>query len=143
MKGQDQEEGGRYASALATTLEASAVPFGYTVTIWSSGALLTHFHGSPGPLDVAGFIAGALLAFAGLGLAAHSVVRMDSPPPSRRSRVLAGSMDVVAVGLAVGAVTLLVAIPGPLAWALGSLTATVVFLVSASVQLAVAVRIRG
>jgi hypothetical protein len=33
--------------AFATTVSASAAPYGYTLTVWSSGALLIHFRGSP------------------------------------------------------------------------------------------------
>lgn len=37
------------AAALATILAASAIPFGYTIATWSSGALLITSHGEAFP----------------------------------------------------------------------------------------------
>src|SRR5438045_1100713 len=39
--------GNRYASALATVLRASALPYGYTVTVWTSGVVLIRHRGLP------------------------------------------------------------------------------------------------
>ena|SRR5215211_2249260 len=58
-------------AALGTMVAASAAPYGYTVTIWSSGAVLMHSHGTPNVGDVFLFIAGALTGFALLSLAAQ------------------------------------------------------------------------
>lgn len=43
-----------------TMVETSAIPFGYTATIWCSGALLIHFRAQPNVGDVFAFLAGAL-----------------------------------------------------------------------------------
>ena len=38
--------------ALGTVVLASAAPYGFTVSLWSSGALLIHFRGNPNVGDV-------------------------------------------------------------------------------------------
>jgi hypothetical protein len=50
-------------AALATNVAASAAPYGYTVTLWSSGAILMASHGMPHVADVFAFLAGALAGF--------------------------------------------------------------------------------
>jgi hypothetical protein len=62
-------EGSRLRSAFETLLGSSATPYGYTLTIWSSGAIARHFRGSPNVGEVFLFMAGALLAFTGPGYA--------------------------------------------------------------------------
>jgi hypothetical protein len=37
----------RYRSALRATVAASAAPYGYTLTIWTTGAILSHARGIP------------------------------------------------------------------------------------------------
>jgi hypothetical protein len=122
-------------AALGTTITASAAPYGYTLTIWSSGAILIRSHGSPTVGDVFIFIAGALLGFGLLGALAHgAVARKESQ--RRQERVLAAALDWVAVGAAAGAVALLAEIPSWVAWLIAPLVATVVYLLAAAVQLA-------
>ena len=38
----------RYLDGLASTLAGAAVPYGYGVVIWSSGAFVMHSHSTPG-----------------------------------------------------------------------------------------------
>ncbi len=37
----------RYLAALATVVRGSAIPYGYTITIWTSGVVLEHGHPKP------------------------------------------------------------------------------------------------
>jgi len=59
-----------------------------------------------------------------------------TPIDRRRDRVVAGVLDWVALGAVVAAVVAISEIPGWAAWLLGPFTATVLYLVVASLQLA-------
>ena len=123
-------------AALGTMVAASAAPYGYTVTIWSSGAVLMHAHGVPSIADVFLFLAGALTGFGLLGLLAHgAVARMESLDHAG-DRVIAGTLHWLAVGSAVGCVTLIALVHDWEAWPLGSFAATTIYIAGASLQLA-------
>lgn len=53
--------------SLAAVASGSAVPYGYTVTLWSSGAVLSHAHGAPDVPRIALFMLGALAGFTAFG----------------------------------------------------------------------------
>lgn len=127
-----------YRRAMVTMLEASAAPYGYTVTMWSSGAVAVHLRGSPGLLEIALFAGGAVVAFALLAVLLRPAARDISPLPPGPSRLVAGSVDFLAVGLAVGVAGLAALIPTQPAWALVSFVATALYLLIASLQLALA-----
>lgn len=127
----------QFRAALGTIVSASAAPYGYTVSLWSSGALLIHFHGLPRVGDVFLFLSGALLGFALVGAFAHGALRTTAPLAPDSGHVLTGLLHWFSVGVAVGSVALVAEVPGWIAWSLGSLVATTVYLVGASLQLAV------
>ena len=128
------------ASAFATMLEASAAPYGYTIAIWSSGALLIHYRTAPDVGEVFLFVAGAVVGFTLLGLVGRRAVETAKALGQGPARVWAGILDWFAVGLAVGAVALLAQIESWVAWPLGSFSATTVYFAAASLQLGLAVR---
>jgi hypothetical protein len=136
----DDRQPSLYA-AFATMLEASAAPYGYTITIWSSGAVLMHFRGMPAVVDVFAFLAGAVAGFTLLGALGRPFIKRAKPLPPGPPSVWAGAMDWLAVGLAVGAAALIAKIPSWVAWPAASLTATVVYLGAATLQLALATRV--
>ena len=136
MTGRHGTHGQQLSVSLGTVVAASAAPYGYTVTLWSSGALLTHFRGTPNVADVFLFAAGALIGFGLLGLAAHRSLQMNDPLPPGPERVIAGILHWFAVGAALGTVALLAEIQGWVAWPLCSFTGTVLYLLLASLQLA-------
>jgi hypothetical protein len=45
----------------------SVAPYGYTLTVWTSGAVLTHARGIPSTADALLFMLGAVLGFALVG----------------------------------------------------------------------------
>ena len=49
----------RYRSALRATIAASAAPYGYTLTVWTSGAVLSHARGIPSAAEALLFLGGA------------------------------------------------------------------------------------
>jgi hypothetical protein len=116
---------------------ASAAPYGYTISIWSSGAVLFNAHGTPRVPEVFAFLAGALLGFGLLALAAQGALARMETLDHVPDRVLAGALHWLAAGAAVGAAALLAEIHGWEAWLLGSFAATLIYLLGASAQLSV------
>jgi hypothetical protein len=135
----DRDPHARYGlrSSLATIIPATAAPYGYTLAVWSCGAVLLRSHGTPSLTDTLLFVAGAIAGFNLLGAVAIGVLGHARSIDRRRDRVLAGVFDWVALGAVVAAVTATSAIRGWAAWLLGPFTATVVYLSIASLQLAV------
>jgi hypothetical protein len=128
---------GTLRAALGTIVAASAAPYGYTVTLWSSGAVLLRSHGAPHVAEVFAFAAGALAGFGLMALLARgALARMESLDDAA-DRVWAGALHWLAVGMAVGAVALLAEIHGWEAWPLGSFSATALYIFAASLQLTV------
>jgi hypothetical protein len=126
----------RCARGLGTIVAASAAPYGYTISIWSSGAVLLRSRGVPTVAEVFAFLAGALAGFGVMALAAQgAVTRMESLDHTP-DRVLAGALHWLAAGSAVGAAALLAEIPGWEAWPLASFAATTIYILGASAQLA-------
>src|SRR5690606_5818631 len=105
--------------------------------LWSSGALLIDTHGTPSVGEVLTFVAGAAAGFAVMGMLAKGALQRNELFDHAPHRVLAGALHWLAISAAVGAVALLAQIQGPAAWPLGSLAATSIYILAASVQLAV------
>jgi hypothetical protein len=59
---------GRYVSALSTVVERAGVAYGYTLTIWSAGALCIRRFGLPDTPRVVLFAAGGTLGYVPLAL---------------------------------------------------------------------------
>lgn len=130
----------RTLGALAAVLRGSAVPYGYALTVWATHSVLTNEHGNPDVWEVALFIVGAVAAFALLGLIAERFAARTLQP-ARVDLIRAGTIHVVAIGIAFGAAALIALLPGAIAWALGSFAATALYLSIASVELVVAQRL--
>jgi hypothetical protein len=124
-------------AALGTIVAASAAPYGYTISIWSTGAVLMRSHGTPRVTDVFAFLAGALAGFGLMGLLAQGALLRMEPLEHPPDRVLAGAMHWLAAGGAVAAAALIAHhIHRWEAWPLGSLAATSIYILGASIQLA-------
>jgi hypothetical protein len=119
----------RFASGLHLALERIAMPYGYTLTIWSSGAMLLHRHGLPSPGDVFLFIGGSGAAVLTLTVVARR--RRLVPMPADTSRLqLTGALQVLSIVAAVGVAGLAASMPGAAAWAAASFTATGTFVLA-------------
>lgn len=119
-------------SPLTIALQAAAIPHGYTLSIWGSGAFLLRYRGVPDFVDVLTFIGGsscafALLASLGRFVRGHS----DHTGPSGR-RLLTGSLGWASAGVAVGAAAGLAQVRGWWAWPTASFAATAVYFVAVS-----------
>lgn len=123
-------------AALGTIVAASAAPYGYTISMWSSGAILIHTHGTPRVAEVFAFLAGALTAFGLLSLLAQGPIARMELLDHAGDRVLAGALHWVAAGAAVATSALLAQLLTWEAWPLASFAATTIYLVGASAQLA-------
>jgi hypothetical protein len=55
---------GRYRSGLRNVIGSSATAYRYTLTVWSTGMVLSHAYEPPSPSLVFSFFGGAVLAFA-------------------------------------------------------------------------------
>jgi len=133
---------GRYLQALVTIVRGSAVPYGYTLTIWTTGAAVERRHGTPAIGDIFMFLGGAIAGFA---LVATSARRL-APEPVEKSRdelTWTGMIQLIAVALALGAGALVALISGPTAWALAAFAATSAYLLLAAMELALVDRVRS
>lgn len=120
-------------------VRSSAIPYGYTVTIWTSGAAIESSHGTPTVADAFLFVLGAMAGFAVLSLVTQ--VERDPPlQPHRGDLIRTGLIQVVAVGLALGAVALVALIHSLAVWPVGAFVATLVYLAGAGVELALTSR---
>jgi hypothetical protein len=129
----------RYLAALATVVRNSAVPYGYTVSLWTAGAVLEHGHGTPGVGQAYLFLAGAAAGFVLVALVAWRAAP-HSLEPTSRDLVRTGAINVLALALALGAASLVAMIHGTAAWPASSFVATSVYLLVAGVELAAAHR---
>jgi hypothetical protein len=94
-----------YKSALRTTVAASAAPYGYTLTIWTSGAVLSHARGIPSSTSAVLFLIGAVGAYALVGALVFAGLSEQQAPESARA-VVWGALHFFSVGLALGAASL-------------------------------------
>ena len=128
----------RYKSALRVTIASSAAPYGYTLTIWTSGAVLSHAQGIPNAGEALLLLAGAVAAYALVGgLAFGGLSEQLVPEPARA--VVWGGLQLVSVALAIGAASLVAHfVEDPAAWLLGGFLVTGVYLVASAAQLTIA-----
>ncbi|MGI8558617.1 MAG: hypothetical protein ACR2ND_09950 [Solirubrobacteraceae bacterium] len=117
----------------------SAIPYGYTLTIWTSGAAIEHSHGTPTVGDTFLFLIGAVAGFAVLGSLSQFT---DETPlrPKTEDLIRTGLTQGVAVGLALGAAALVALLHSFAAWALGGFAATLIYLAVVAMVLAVSSR---
>jgi hypothetical protein len=128
-----------YRSHLQSAVAASAAPYGYTLTIWTSGAVASHERGLPTTGDALLFLLGAVFGF---GLAA--AIAYGRPTEIFASREhgmvrLWGGFHLISVGLAIAASSLVVsAVESWLAWPLVGLIATFTYLLVIAGQFTIA-----
>jgi hypothetical protein len=131
MRSNDDKAHSSTDIALGSMVSARTAPYGYTVSLWGSGALPIHSHSFPDVGEIFLFAAGALGGYTLVGLIAHAELH-PTPPAVGPERVIAGALN----WFAVGAVALLARIPGSVARQLGPFAATTLYLLGAAVELA-------
>jgi hypothetical protein len=122
----------RYRTDLRGVVGSGATAYGYTLTVWSSGAVLSGAYGPPSPLEAFAFLAEAVVAFAVVGALAFGGVTAEFGGGSDRVE-LWGSFLFLSLGLAVAATWLTSSFaPGFVRWPLGAFVATGAYLVISS-----------
>ncbi len=130
-----------YRGAVAALLHSAAVPYGYTLTVWGSTALVASRSSRPRVADVFLFVAGATVAFAAMGVLSrgrHSSV----PSPKGPDMLVTGVSQLVAVGASVAVALALSAMHSAIVWPGAGFAVTAVFFSVASAGLAVTMRTR-
>ncbi len=130
---------GRYREHLQAVVASSAAPYGYTLTIWTSGAVTTHAQGIPTAAEALLFLVGAVTGFACVGALAHGsatrILRVQSESTVR----LWGGFHLPSVGLAIACSSLVAAVvDGALTWLFVGLVATSVYLLVIAAQFTLA-----
>lgn len=124
----------RYGRNLRTAVGASDAPYGFTLAIWTSGALLVHADGLPNTFDALSFMVGSVLAFALIGSIAFGGITAHFEEEPRKS-ALWGNFHFLSVGAAIGAATLTANhVQGRLVWPLVAFVVTAVYLLILGVE---------
>jgi hypothetical protein len=121
---------------LRGSIAASAAPYGYTLTVWSCGAVAMHVLGEPAPGDVLLFLAGGSIGFLVVATLAYGGFSADLETPPYKRITLFGTTHVASAGLAVlaawGATSLL---DGTAGWPAASFLGTIIFLLVSALQI--------
>jgi hypothetical protein len=129
----------RYRTHLKTAVATSAAPYGYTLTIWTSGAVTTHSRGIPTAWEALLFLAGAVVGFAVTAGLAYGSPSEILAPREHGSVRLWGGFHLVSVGLAIGSAALVTeAVRGSVVWMIVGFVATLVYLVVIAAQFTLA-----
>lgn len=128
----------RYLAGVDAALRGAALPYGYTVTLWSTGAVTIVERGTPNVGLVFLFALGAAAGYGVLKVLSQEESGGSDPVDVAASPhvVRAGIVHLAAIGLAIGAAALLAQIPSGVAWPLASLAATTIYLSLTSVEIA-------
>ncbi len=120
----------RYLSGLHTVLDRAGIPFGYTVTLWTSGQVLISLRGTPRGSLLPAFAGGAALGYVVLAFAfgarQETPTDIESLGAGRRLGMLL--VQVAAIAVAVGVVALVGEAPAAIAWPAGGFAATTLYL---------------
>lgn len=131
-----------YRTHLKNVVATSAAPYGYTLTIWTSGAVATHRHGIPSTSEALLFLLGAVLGFALTAALAHgSPVATFAADRDRRPVRLWGGFHLISVGGAIGIAAAAADLLGnPLVWLFVGFLSTTVYLTLTAAQFTLAER---
>ena len=124
---------------LRTVVAASAAPYGYTLTLWTAGAVSTHADGVPSALDALLLLAGAVTGFAAVGVFAFGSINGVLAPGARGDVRVWGGLNLPSVGSSIGLVWLLTEVlDGHLLWPAVGFTATTTYLLVIGLQFCMA-----
>jgi hypothetical protein len=126
-----------FGEALYAVTRAAAIPYGYTVTVWCSGAALLHRHGTPAPAEAFLFLFGAVAAYTVVSAPAASLAA-EPLEPSPGQQLATGTANLIAAAAAIGAAAAVAQLHGDAAWPLASFCATALFLLLTAGFLALA-----
>jgi hypothetical protein len=119
-----------YRQHLRAVVAASTAPYGYTLTLWTAGAVATNAEGSvPSTVEALLLLTGAALGFGAVGTYAFVGFNGLLAPGPRGDVRVWGGMHLPSVGASILLVTALTGIVhGRLLWPLVGFTATATYL---------------
>ncbi len=123
-----------YRKNLRSTVGSSTAPYGYTLAVWTTGAVLINAQGFPSTLAILAFMVGAVAGFIAVGVLAFGAgtQRFDQ---KRGQPLILGSLHFLSVGLAIGGATLVAYYgEGFITWPLGGFTTTLIYLLVVGVE---------
>lgn len=125
-----------YRQHLRAVVAASAAPHGYTLTIWTAGAVATHAQGEvPSAWQALLLLAGAALGFGAVGAFSFGGINGVLAPTSPGEVRVWGGMHLPSVGLSIGLVALIVSVvDSTYSWLLVGFGATATYLLVIGVQ---------
>ena len=129
-----------YRKRLRGSVASSAAPYGYTLTIWTSGAITAHVQGIPATVHSIAFAGGAILSFMLIGILAFGRPERVLRPPKERDVEIWGAFHLPVVGVAVGLATLIAngVHDAVLCWLLVGFLGTCTYLLLVALQFMVA-----
>lgn len=130
--------GGRYGKSLRSAVGSSAAPYGFTLAVWTTGAVIINARGMPSAVNALEFAAGAVLAFACVGLLAFGDLTGSSGEEQPKT-ALWGNFHFLSVGLAIGAAVLVTGLfDTEFVWLLASFVSTACYLLALGAEFTVA-----
>lgn len=131
----------RYSESLRSAVAACGAPYGYTLSVWTSGALLISAHGLPSLVDALSFMVGSVAGYALVGTLAFGNLGDPGGDGVGRAPALWGNVHVLSIGGAI-----LASYPashfldGYLAWPATGFAATAAYLLLLAAEFAIATR---
>lgn len=125
-----------YLQAIQTALHGAGLPYGYAITVWSTGAALVAEHGTPSLVEIYLFAAGAVAAYGALTFLTWATDGEAQPLTRSPRRVRAGLLHVGAIALAITSAALIAKLSSGVVWPIAPLVATLLYLAIPSVEVA-------
>lgn len=134
-----KEFGRHYVRGLGMSARNNALAYGYSITTTASFGILVHTDGPLTVLRIFAFVIGNSLAFAGINTLVTRGFRRRAPQEPPVVVSLATSLSVVSISAGVGAAALFGwQVGGWVAWLLGALLSTWIYLAIAALEMALA-----
>jgi uncharacterized membrane protein YkvI len=135
-KGTDDQH---FLRGIRTSTASNASSYGFSLTVAGSYAALTKVHGTPTWLELFVFLAGSCTGFAMVNAASTRLFRVESPDEPELVISLATSLSIFSVCASVGAATgVAFALSSWLAWLLGSVAFTLVYVMAVGAEVGIA-----
>jgi hypothetical protein len=131
-----------YRDGLAATLSSLALPYGYAITVWSSGAFVQRASPPPTAADIFLFILGAVAAYAALRVVIGEI-EVSSSGMGRNHMLRAGVIHMTGLFGAAAVAYLVARLAPPAVWALTPLCSTLTYLMIVACEQAFEVREQG
>ncbi|WP_199044084.1 hypothetical protein [Glycomyces salinus] len=127
---------GAYRRHLRAVVANSAAPYGYTLTIWTTGAITTHAAGTfPSTTEALLLLTGAVMGFGVVGAFASGGINGVLSPRGRGAVRVWGGIHLPSVGLSIGLVTGLThLVSGVMVWPLVGFASTSIYLLAIAGQ---------